>query len=697
MKERNTAKGLLAALLGLIAAVPVSGADLLGQFDKERDLYLAHFDLKTDVDDIHSVATVATLLADHRLEGISYHAVAGAYGSQGGLYVPANDLFDLAFGKHWSDAHADRDKAVREVSRISLQALNAGGSIWIAEGGQSDFSAALVRELQARLPGTTLKDRIHIVQHADWNEKVTTPEDLEFVRREVSYHRIPDGNTAGNGTPDFRRDDVIDWRKHLTDERLTAIWNKAIAIADTYNGADGRYLNESIKRGGLDFSDAAETTWIFGFNDLSTAEEFFAFLGSATDQAEKAPSADPDYAQLRVGFAVEDITPASDVSLGGYGFRAGAFPPGNAGVHDPLKARAFVLRDHQRVALLVSLDLPIISTSFAREMRARLAEELGTTTDHIILSCTHTHSAPFLMTEADARDWNRPWDPANPTPAMRYTDRVREAVLLAARRAEALTYPADVWIREAPFALAYNRRAMTERGLVSCWEPQQFPNRQPGIPEDVTCSVLVFRQKGGPRSYVLWSIGAHATVLGKTSRLVSADYPGLANELIEASIPGARSLFLQGASGETQPWIATQEDPGQLKPVAAAAASFVSLLSQAGRPVQIKYPWFECRSETVTIGTNELDITVWKLGEVWLVALPVELFSSLSKQLREQIEGEVVLATLSNGHVGYFPAETDFPEGGYEVDAANHQAVQPGHGELLVRKVVELTRKFQVR
>jgi hypothetical protein len=277
MKNRNISKVLFVALLGLVAAVPAPGAELLGQFDKDRDLYLANFDLKTDVDDIHSVAAVATMLANSRLDGVQYHAVAGAYGSQGGLYVPANDLFEMAFGENWSDAHADRDKAVKDVSRISLQALNAGGNIWIAEGGQSDFSAALVRDLQRRLPGTSLKDRIHIVQHADWNEKVTTPEDLEFVRREVSYHRIADGNTAGNGTPDYRRDDVIDWRNYLTDARLTAIWDKAIALADTYNGTDGRYLNESIKQGGLDFSDATETTWIFGFNDLSTEEEFFEF------------------------------------------------------------------------------------------------------------------------------------------------------------------------------------------------------------------------------------------------------------------------------------------------------------------------------------------------------------------------------------------------------------------------------------
>jgi len=52
----------------------------LGQFNKGKDLYLAHFDLKTDIDDAHAAAAVATMLADKRFTGVSYHAVAGTYG-----------------------------------------------------------------------------------------------------------------------------------------------------------------------------------------------------------------------------------------------------------------------------------------------------------------------------------------------------------------------------------------------------------------------------------------------------------------------------------------------------------------------------------------------------------------------------------------------------------------------------------------
>ena len=252
-----------------------SEPDLLGKFDRDKDLYLAHFDVKTDVDDVHSVAGVATMLADPRFSKVTYHAVAGTYGIQEGLYVPAESVFDLAFGNHWSDAHGDFDKALDEVRSFSIETLNDGGSIWIAEAGQSDFSAALIRVIQKLIPEAIVKERVHVVQHADWNEEVTPAEDLALVKESASYEKIPSGNDLGNGSPGFRSNTAVNWQEYVSDVRLTEIWTAAVGVANRYNGADGRYLNEAILNGGLDFSDVAETAWIFGFSDLTDANDFF--------------------------------------------------------------------------------------------------------------------------------------------------------------------------------------------------------------------------------------------------------------------------------------------------------------------------------------------------------------------------------------------------------------------------------------
>jgi len=267
----------------VITSAILAGTDAdsrMGKFNPDKDLFIAQFDSKTDVDDIHSIAATATLLSDPRFAEVNYHAVAGAYGIQEGPYVPANVVFQLAFGSNWSDAHADFDQAVHEVVALELTTLQNGGNVWIAEAGQSDFSAACIEQLMQKLPEMDTRKHIHVVQHSEWNESVTAPEKLTFAKENSDYHKIPDGNAEGNGTPGFRKPAKIDWENAISDPRLLHIWSLATSIADQYNGVDGRYLNEAIKNGGLDFSDVSEACWIFGFAHLQDAQEFFKEFGT---------------------------------------------------------------------------------------------------------------------------------------------------------------------------------------------------------------------------------------------------------------------------------------------------------------------------------------------------------------------------------------------------------------------------------
>jgi hypothetical protein len=256
-------------------------SSIIGKFDTSKDLFLAQFDSKTDVDDIHTIAAVATMLRHPRMAQVNYHAVAGAYGIQDGLYVPAPELFESAFGGHWSNAHISRVQALQEVVVIVQQTLNKGGDIWIAEAGQSDFSAAMVREVQQTLAAIDTKTRIHLVQHSEWNQDSATPEDLAFVKQQTDYHKIADGNATGNGTPGFRSEDSALWLSPLADKNVSHLWQAAKNIAEKYNGVEGRYNNSAIAKGGLDFSDTAEMCWIFGFDNIVDVNGFFdVFVGN---------------------------------------------------------------------------------------------------------------------------------------------------------------------------------------------------------------------------------------------------------------------------------------------------------------------------------------------------------------------------------------------------------------------------------
>jgi hypothetical protein len=245
------------------------------RFNAETDLLLAQFDCKTDVDDLHSVAAFATLLSGTEFSKIRYHAVAGTYGIQQGLYVPPNDLFQLAFGSNWTDADENLKGAVEQVKAIVKSTLVNEGHIWIAEAGQSDFTAELIKAIQAELHDINTSQRIHVVQHSDWNEEVTSPSSLDFVKKNADYQKIPDGNSIGNGTPGFRSPEYTQWKNKIANPKLIEIWQLAIDLANKYNGKEGRYKNEAILAGGLDFSDLSEVCWILGIQDIKDAEHFF--------------------------------------------------------------------------------------------------------------------------------------------------------------------------------------------------------------------------------------------------------------------------------------------------------------------------------------------------------------------------------------------------------------------------------------
>ena len=248
------------------------------RFDVQKDLLLAHYDCKTDVDDLHSIAAFRSLLSLSAFKDLNFHVVTGAYGTQEGLYVPPESLLDKAF-QRWSDAHTDFDKALNETYTKALATLDNKGSIWIAEAGQSNFSAALVELIRNKHPKIDTKNLIHIVQHSNWNEEVTSEKARNYVRKHTTYHKIPDGNALDNGSPGFRSNQKIALNLFLNEE-LQKIWSEAIDLGNTYNGIDGRYYNESIAKGGLDFSDTSEICYILNLTEIEDSISFFEYLNN---------------------------------------------------------------------------------------------------------------------------------------------------------------------------------------------------------------------------------------------------------------------------------------------------------------------------------------------------------------------------------------------------------------------------------
>ncbi|MEO8613761.1 MAG: hypothetical protein ABI600_01355, partial [Luteolibacter sp.] len=216
---------------------------------------------------------------------------------------------------------------------------------------------------------------------------------------------------------------------------------------------------------------------------------------------------------LRAGYAEVEISPGGAETPFGYGFRGEKTPPGNPGVHDPLRFRALALSDAdnpRQPVILASFDLCVIPNEMAEKWRVLIAERAGTSVERVILTATHTHSGPY------------------PEPGGSYLAEILENVLGSVGRATANTYPVRASYQAAPLGLAYDRRVRTAEGIKMCWNPQISESLSPMPAVDPTCSVLILRQVNGPRQFVLWSHGTHPVVLGRTSPWISADFPGRA-------------------------------------------------------------------------------------------------------------------------------------------------------------------------
>lgn len=252
-------------------------AEMIGQFDPSNDVFVGYFDSKPDIDDLHTVAAVGSLLKHDAFACVEAIGVAGAYGTQGGDYIHSPALFDLAFGDNWLDGHNDRDATIEAQAELFIDTLRDGGDIWIMIAGQADIAADALSLAVERAPDLPYKSHLHLIQHSDWNESVTAPEKLAFVRETADYQKIADGNARGNGTPGYTLADGQLWPRVLADPKIGALWEAAKQLADKKN-PNSAYVNPSVSAGGFDFSDTSEMVHVFGLNVLDNVPLFLDYV-----------------------------------------------------------------------------------------------------------------------------------------------------------------------------------------------------------------------------------------------------------------------------------------------------------------------------------------------------------------------------------------------------------------------------------
>lgn len=163
-----------------------------GPFDPTDDLLVMHFDGGHYFDDSYSAIATSEITTPLGVDPLVVHGTWT--GGKDPYLGEATRVMTATWGDGYLNAHEDRSGAVATSADRWVAALDAGGSIWVAEGAPSDFTAEVLREVIRLRPDVDTTTRVVVAQHSDFSERFTQEENLTFVQSMTDYRRLGDGN-----------------------------------------------------------------------------------------------------------------------------------------------------------------------------------------------------------------------------------------------------------------------------------------------------------------------------------------------------------------------------------------------------------------------------------------------------------------------------------------------------------------------
>jgi hypothetical protein len=234
-------------------------------FNKDLDHISLHYDFAPDADDLMStVADRSFLETIYGTEFLLEHTsrVGGTYGNNPGSYYPSSiPIMNKVWGDVGGALVAKGGSSSPEVVNGELEfyknTILRGGRVFVKEGGQSDFTVQVVKELEKWNKGSG--KCVYVTQHSNNNEAKSGSGVLSYVKANTVYQKISDGNTALRKTK--WRLNGQDFSFYTKKSKQACAWDIIFAEFKKQKsycpGVSGK-VDQSVC---VDFSDSHELFW----------------------------------------------------------------------------------------------------------------------------------------------------------------------------------------------------------------------------------------------------------------------------------------------------------------------------------------------------------------------------------------------------------------------------------------------------
>lgn len=445
---------------------------------------------------------------------------------------------------------------------------------------------------------------------------------------------------------------------------------------------------------------------------------------------------------MKTGFSKVCINPPYGAPMVGY-----YEPRFVKGITQSLYAKAVAFDDGKTRAVIITVDVCVLTLSFCNMIKDAVAAATGLDRDAIFINMSHTHTGPLV-----GEDFASGLKSTNAYDEFLITS-IRDAAVYAI--ADLCESKFETGQAEAK-NISFIRRYRMKDGSVITNPGVNNPGiaRALGTPNETVKLVKILRD--GADDIFIINFGTHADSIA--GEYINADYMGYACATLENALPGTKCMFVLGPQGDVN-HVNVNPTKGEMaildygdpvcphsdkhaqhmgRVIAGAVLSICSVteeidadeisygsklvslpshqendrldeakriweLHENGKDNEIPYDGMEL---TTTIAEakrilrlkNGPDafpflLSALKIGELAFAGIGGEPFTEIGVRIGEASPFKnTVVCCLTNNSGGYIPTSIAYAEGGYE---ARSSTLRPGGDDIIVDGMAELLKSLK--